>query len=384
MRALSGAPLAAAVLALSASVGCSQVGMVQAKRSFKAANAAYQGQDYRKAAELYEEALKSDPNLNQAYFFLGNSYDNQFKPSKRGDAANDALLDKAVQNYQLAAEKLSKSNEEADKKLGKLSLEYLQAAYGVDKLNDPAKAEPIVQEMIRLEPAEPSNYFVLAKIYEDAGVYDEAERTLLNAKIAKPNDPAVYMTLAGYYNRQGQFDKTIEALQQRAQAEPNNPDAYQTIAAYYWDETRGDSALTDAQKKDFVAKGIEAVDKALSLKADFVEAITFKGLLLRLQANLETDPGKQQALLKEAPRSARRPTSCASSRLAAPRSKLTFQSIAAKGRQAFMPDGLFFCPNTRRRSHRKSNRCRSMGKSTAADAGADAGGCSRARGWTAR
>jgi tetratricopeptide (TPR) repeat protein len=300
MRALSGAPLAAAVLALSASVGCSQVGMVQAKRSFKAANAAYQGQDYRKAAELYEEALKSDPNLNQAYFFLGNSYDNQFKPSKRGDAANDALLDKAVQNYQLAAEKLSKSNEEADKKLGKLSLEYLQAAYGVDKLNDPAKAEPIVQEMIRLEPAEPSNYFVLAKIYEDAGVYDEAERTLLNAKIAKPNDPAVYMTLAGYYNRQGQFDKTIEALQQRAQAEPNNPDAYQTIAAYYWDETRGDSALTDAQKKDFVAKGIEAVDKALSLKADFVEAITFKGLLLRLQANLETDPGKQQALLKEA------------------------------------------------------------------------------------
>jgi len=274
--------------------------MVQAKRSFKAANTAYQAQDYKKAADLYEEALKADPTLNQAYFFLGNSYDNQFKPSKKGDPANDALLDKAVQNYQTAAEKLSQSNEEADKKLGKLSLEYLQAAYGVDKLNDPAKAEPIVQQMIRLEPAEPSNYFVLAKIYEDAGVYDEAEKTLLNAKLARPSDPSVYMTLAGFYNRQGQFDKTIEALQQRASAEPNNPDAYQTIAAYYWDETRGDAALSDAQKKEFVAKGIEAVDKALSLKADFVEAITFKGLLLRLQANLETDPAKQQALLKEA------------------------------------------------------------------------------------
>jgi tetratricopeptide (TPR) repeat protein len=300
MRALSGAPLAAAVLALSASIGCSQVGMVQAKRSFKAANTAYQAQDYKKAAELYEEALKEDPSLNSAYFFLGNSYDNQFKPSRKGDAPNDAFLDKAVQNYQLAAEKLSASAEENDRKLGKLSLEYLQAAYGVDKLNDPAKAEPIVQQMIRLEPAEPSNYFVLAKIYEDAGVYDEAEKTLLNAKIAKPNDPAVYMTLAGYYNRQGQFDKTIESLEQRAHAEPNNPDAYQTIAAYYWDETRGDSSLTDAKKKEFVAKGIEAVDKALTLKADFVEAITFKGLLLRLQANLETDPGKQQQLLKDA------------------------------------------------------------------------------------
>ncbi len=300
MRALSGAPLMVAVLALTASVGCSQIGVVQARRAFKAANTAYQAQDYRKAAGLYEEALKEDPNLNQAYFFLGNSLDNQFKPSKRGDAANDEFLTKAVENYKLAAEKLSASALEEDKKLGKLSLEYLQAAYGPDKLNDPASAEPIVQQMIRLEPAEPSNYFVLAKLYEDAGVYDEAERTLLNAKLAKPSDPAVYMTLAGYYNRQGQFDKTIDALQSRAKAEPNNPDAYQTIAAYYWDEVRGDSSLTETQKKEFVASGIEAVDKALGLKADFVEAITFKGLLLRLQANLEKDAGKQQELLKEA------------------------------------------------------------------------------------
>jgi tetratricopeptide (TPR) repeat protein len=299
MRALSGASLTLAMLALSASVGCSQVGIVQARRSFKAANAAYQQQDYKKAADLYEEALKEDPNLNQAYFFLGNSYDNQFKPSRRGDPANDSLLDKAVQNYQTAAEKLAVGPTEEEKKLGKLSLEYLQAAYGADKLNDPAKAEPIVQKMIQLEPGEPSNYFVLAKIYEDAGAYPEAEQTLMNAKNAKPNDPAVYMTLAGYYNRQGQFDKTIEALEQRAKVEPNNPDAFQTIAAYYWDETRGDAALTETKKREYVIKGVEAADKALGLKTDFVEALTFKGLLLRQQALLEKDPVKQQALIKE-------------------------------------------------------------------------------------
>ena len=296
MRALSGAALA---LALSASIGCSQLGVVQAQRSFKAANAAYQRQDYKTASDLYEEALKENPNLNEAYFFLANSYDNQFKPSRRGDPANDALLDKAVQNYQLAAEKLAAGQTEDQKKLGKLSLEYLQAAYGADKLNDPAKAEPIVQKMIQLEPGEPSNYFVLAKIYEDAGAYPEAEQTLMNAKNAKPSDPAVYMTLAGYYNRQGQFDKTIDALEQRAKVEPNNPDAFQTIAAYYWDETRGDASLSEAKKREFVLKGIEAADKAIALKADFVEALTFKGLLLRQQALLEKDPAKQQALMKE-------------------------------------------------------------------------------------
>ena len=299
MRSLSGASLTLGSLGLAATIGCSQVGMVQARRDFKAANAAYQQQDYKKASELYEQTLAEDPSLTEAYFFLGNSYDNQFKPSRRGDANNDALLDKAVKNYETAADKLSAGTTDDQKKLGKLSLEYLQAAYGVDKLNDPAKAEPIVQKMIRLEPGEPSNYFVLAKIYEDAGAYPEAEQTLMNAKAAKPSDPSVYMTLAGYYNRQGQFDKTIDALEQRAKVEPTNPEAFQTIAAYYWDETRGDSSLTDAQKRDYIMKGVEAADKALSLKTDFVEAMTFKGLLLRQQALVEKDPAKQQELVKQ-------------------------------------------------------------------------------------
>ena len=45
-----------------------------------------------------------------------------------------------------------------------------------------------------------------------------------------------------------------------------------------------------------------AEDKAIELKNDYFEAITYKNLLLRLQANVEKDPAKQQALLKEADR----------------------------------------------------------------------------------
>ena len=307
MRSLSGASLGfVAVLALgsfTSTVGCAKVGEIQGKKAFKAANAAYQQQDYKKASEYYEQtvaAAPDTPTANQAYFFLGNSYDNQYKPSKKGDAANDAMLTKAVDNYQKAAEKLAASPDPADKKLGKLSLEYLVASYGPDKLNDPAKAEPVVQRMIQLEPGEPTNYFALAKIYEDAGAYDEAEKMLVQAKSAKPGDPAVYMTLAGYYNRQGHFDKTIEALEERATKEPNNPEAFYTIATYYWDEAYRDFKLKEAEKKDFVGKGMTAVDHALQLKPDYVEAIVYKGLLLRLQANLEKDPAKQQQLLKDA------------------------------------------------------------------------------------
>jgi tetratricopeptide (TPR) repeat protein len=304
MRSFSGASLGCvAVLALgslASTVGCAKVGEIQAKKAFKSANAAYQQQDYKKASDLYEQTIAADPNLNSAYFYLGNSYDNQYKPSKKGEAANDALLTKAVENYQKAAEKLAASPDPADKKLGKLSLEYLVASYGPDKLNDPAKAEPVVQRMIQLEPGEPTNYFALAKIYEDAGAYDEAEKMYIAAKTAKPTDPAVYMTLAGYYNRQGHFDKTIEALEERAAKEPNNPEAFYTIATYYWDEAYRDFKLKEAEKKDFVAKGTTAIDHALQLKPDYIEAITYKGLLLRLQANLEKDPAKQAQLMKDA------------------------------------------------------------------------------------
>jgi tetratricopeptide (TPR) repeat protein len=304
MRPLPGASLVlAAMLALgslAASVGCAKVGQVQAMRAFKEANKAYQAQDYKKSAALYEEAVGANPDLIQAYFFLGNSYDNLWKPSKKGEPENDALMTKAVNNYQKAAEKLAASDKPEDKKLAKLSLEYLVSAYGADKMNDPAKAEPVLQKMIQQDPSDPANYFQLAKLYEDAGAYDEAERVLQQAKQVKPGDPAVYMQLAGYYNRQGQFDKTIEALEERASKEPNNPEAFYTISTYYWDKAYRDFKLNENQKRDFVQKGIEAVDHSLQIKPDYMEALVYKNLLLRLQANLEKDPSKQQALLKQA------------------------------------------------------------------------------------
>jgi predicted Zn-dependent protease len=310
MRSISGLSLPATALAIvvglvtvGSAVGCGKVNQLKGAKAYKAANAAYQTQDYKKSAELYQEALNADPNFPDfapAYFFLGNSLDNLWKPSKKGDAENDKLLQDAVANYQLAADKLMASDKPEYKKLGKLSLQYLVAAYGTDKLNDAGKAEPVLQHMIQLDPADPANYFMLARLYDDAGVPDEAERIYLAARDARPNDPAVYMSLAAHYNQLGQFDKTIQALEDRAKKEPDNPEAYQTIASYYWDKANKDSRLRDNEKRDYVLKGIASVDRALQIKPDYAEGMVYKGLLLRLQANLEKDAAKQQALIKEA------------------------------------------------------------------------------------
>jgi tetratricopeptide (TPR) repeat protein len=275
-------------------VGCAQVAKLKARKAFKEGNSLYTQQEYKRAAAKYEETIENDPSFAAAYFFLGNSYDNLYKPSRKGDATNDAYMTKAVEFYKKSADL------EKDPKIRKLALEYLVAAYGPDKLNDPAQAEPLVLRMIQLDPTEPGNYFALAKMYEDAGNYDQAEQTLLKAKEMRPNDPSVYLQLAGYYNRQGEFDKTITALKDRAEREPNNPEAYYTISTYYWDKAYRDTKLKEPEKRQFIMDGLDAVNKALQLKSDYMEALVYKNLLLRSQALIEKDPAKQQALLKEA------------------------------------------------------------------------------------
>ena len=296
MRTHSRTVLLAVVLAIAGlgASSCSKIGMLKGQMAWKDANAAYAASDYKKAIEKYQEALKNNPELSYAYFYLGNSYDNLYKVAKKGQPENDANLQKAVENYKLATEKIT------EPKLRKLSFEYLLNSYGPDKLNDPSQAEPIVQKMIEMDPSDTANYFALAKIYEDAGNYEQAEAALLKARDAHPKDTAVYMQMAAFYNRQGRFDKTMEALNQRAAQDPHNPEGYYTIAVYYWDKTFRDKALNDATRHEYINSGMEAVNKAISIKPDYLEAIVYKGLLLRLQANMEKDRTKQQALLKEA------------------------------------------------------------------------------------
>jgi tetratricopeptide (TPR) repeat protein len=285
----------AILLALTISLAaCSQYGKLQAKKAFKEANALYSQQEYKRATVKYEEVIAADPEMSAAYFYLANSYDNLYKPSRKGEKDNDGYLTKAIEYYKIAGEK------ETDKTLRTRSFQFLIAAYGPDKMNDPSQQEPIVNRMIQIDPQDADNYFALAKIREDAGDYEKAAEVLNQAKQARPNDPQVYLQLAGFYNRQEEFEKTIEALTQRAAIEPNNPEAFYTISTYYWDKAYRDFRLKEPEKKEFVMKGIEQVDKALQLKPDYMEALTYKNLLLRLQANLEKDVAKQSALIKEA------------------------------------------------------------------------------------
>jgi tetratricopeptide (TPR) repeat protein len=276
--------------------GCGRYSLnaLKAQKAWKDGNAAYTAQDYARASEKYEYVLQTDPTRTEAHFYLANSYDNRFRPTRLGEPDNDAMMHKAVEHYRLAAERAP------DPQIKKLALQYLVAAYGVDKLNDPSQAEPIVQQMIDLEPNEPSNYFGLANIYEEAGRYEDAEVAYLKARDLRPEDPVTHSTLAGFYNRQGDHPKMLEALTQAAAAQPENPEGYYRLSVHYEEIVRKDHRLPRATKLDYSVKGIEAADRALEINPNYSEAMVYKNILLRHQATVETDRAKQQQLIKEA------------------------------------------------------------------------------------
>ena len=295
MVSVSAAILVAGVGLGTAGCGRYSPGSLMATKAFKDANVRYAAQDWKEAAHKYEEALSADPNYAQAHFYLANSYDNLYKPARKGEAENDSHIQKAIEHYKAAAEK--------DPLPGtrKLALQYLVAAYGPEKLSDPSQAEPIVKRMIELEPGDPTNYFGLSKLYEDAGRYDEAEQALLKAQQIKQDDPMVYTTLSGYYNRQGDFQKTIENLEKAAELDPKNPQGFHLIATFFEEKVRKDFRLTPVEKKDYAVKGVAAEDKALALNPNYVDAMIVKNILLRHEANTETkDPVRQKDLIKQA------------------------------------------------------------------------------------
>ena len=208
-----------------AAAGCGKysISNIRSLKAFQDANGSTRRATTRAAVRRYEEAVQLNPDLGFAYFFLGNSYDNLYKPAQEGRAGERrATCTKAVENYRGDRQAQGRPTRR-NCKIRKLAYEYLIAAYGADKLNDFEKAEPIAKELIALEPNEPTNYQALGKLYEDQGRYDEAEAQFMKAIEVKPNDPLGYQVLAGYYNRQGDFDKTMEAFEKRARRRAEQP-----------------------------------------------------------------------------------------------------------------------------------------------------------------
>ena len=115
-----------------------------------------------------------------------------------------------------------------------------------------------------------------------------------------PKDPEPYRALANRYLKAGDFDGAIAALESLALADPNNPQHPHMIAVFYWEKAFRDTALTPDQKVTYLNAGIAASDRALAISPEYVEAMTYKNILLRTLATYVPDQGERHRLTQEA------------------------------------------------------------------------------------
>jgi len=292
--------LVAGLSLATAACGKYSIGSIRSAKAFQDGIGQYQGGEFKGAAANFEEAIRLNPGFGFSYFFLGNSYDKLYRPTRKGEAENDGYLNKAVENYRKSIEHLKGSPEPQAPQFLNLSYQYLIAAYGSDRLNDFTQAEGAAKELIESTPNEPGNYQALARLYQEQGRNEEAEAMFVKATEVKPNDPVGYQMLANFYNQLGEFEKTIAAFQKRAEIEPNNPEAWHTMGTFYYEKAYRDSRLPPAQAKKYLLAGLEAEERALKLNNDYYEAVSYKNMLLAQQARIEPDAAVKKRLLEEA------------------------------------------------------------------------------------
>ncbi len=288
-------------------------GPVQARTALREGHKLYKDESFKKAIEQYDIVLEKDPSNIEATFYRGSSYHQLFRPGKDDTKVN---LESAIKDYKVV---LANPPSAGDKKypvLKKNALSALIGIYADDPYRDFDTAMKYAGELTNSEPGNLQNLFAMANLYEKFGKVNEAEGAYKKAVEIAPKDPKACGALAGFYNKtlwdekgvpvgdggagRGRFDDAVNQLKQCAELDPKDPKGYYTVATFYWDQCYRGPLLDDARKKQLADEGMEFVNKALALKGDFVEALIYKGLLLREEAKLTRNPATRNSLMEEA------------------------------------------------------------------------------------
>jgi TonB family protein len=143
-------------------------------------------------------------------------------------------------------------------------------------------------------------YFQLAEMQRARGARSDADATMAALTRALPDTPGISTAIAQFYQRSGQFDRAIATLEDAASANPSNAEAQQLVAMFYWENAVKDQSLPPADRLRYLDAGMAATDRALAQKPDYVDALTYKNILLRMKANLEPNQATRQLLIAEA------------------------------------------------------------------------------------
>jgi len=279
-------------------VGCEKlkISRLQSNYHFNKANQFFTDSQYRKAITEYEAALKYDPNLIQAYRFLGESYKQLYKP------AVETPLNKDIERKALAAlikaHEIDPNNKEIIFSLGDM----------YDKLRKFDAAEKLYLRIIELEPGNMNNYYVVAEFDKryaggDPVVAKKAESMYLRRLEADPENPQGYAYMADYYEKLpvssdnlnealSNFDKANTYQEKRIELIPANPEAWLAKGINRWSKAYRFQNLSKEDRMAVAQDALKAVEKARDLDPNYPEPYSWLSVIYTSVLS-KLDPDKE-------------------------------------------------------------------------------------------
>lgn len=224
-------------------------------------NKLYKAQKYERAIEEYKKILASSPDHWDANYMTAVSYLALYHPG--------STHPKDVEYAENA----------------------IQAFEKVLKLNPPDQA---TRDKVR-------GYYV--GLLTQTGKMDKAVEFFETLVQEDPKNLDYLTNAAQMQAKAGNFDKAMEYFLRRADLEPKNVEAWYTVGAVCWERSYRQGALMSTAERDaIVTRGMEALEKALTIDPEHTPSLAYMNLLWRekgkvlVELNQVAEAG--QAILK--------------------------------------------------------------------------------------
>ncbi len=236
------------LLALTPLLGCYKV---QARAELKKGNKFYKDENYKAALEQFQKGLQIDPSVTFAWRSVGLTAMALFKPGvttpenmKYADIATDAFK------------------------------RYLQ--------DHPQDTK--VQEY-------------LVGVWVNADKFDQAIAYLKQARQEHPENAKLNQAIVSVMIKAGRFQDAMDWVNEHSR---NDAQAYYNIGTQAWSKSYNDPTFKYEDRVKAVDIGLQALQRAVDIKPDYMEAMVYTGLLYREKSKVELDPKQKDQWLAKA------------------------------------------------------------------------------------
>jgi len=204
----------------------------------------YKSKEFLKAAASFRKAIKLDPSYAEAYLDLGLTYMELYEPGSEHPK----------------------------------DLEYADGAIESFK------------RYIRLYPETEKARDYLINICKLSMRMQDAIDFFLEDYQKNPNDLVMVKTMAALYRMAGDMENAIAFYQKAAELEPDNPEAYYSVGVACWGRSYNSLGMDYEARMELLDRGLAALQKAMELRPEYFEALTYYSLTYREKAKYDISP----------------------------------------------------------------------------------------------